>query len=292
MSNTTLKEKIAKAATYVVKSDDPTAFIWQCLNELGIYDDEISLEILNSCKEGDARAVFCEKNSQPVPRFRKIWEIINGETEEEKAHNLDDLKAIVQGNKHIGQYSNKDLLTRFSENPEDTVAEEELRKRSKGGNCIVFDNDVVNVSMSAHYISEASRGRNVPSVLKKDNKIYHVYPVGQFPNKTYDVCPVTGDILFDGYSEKIGISWDAPLECLQFVWLMNDQGMKVDPVLAKTVQDMYIKDDSLDELKLTFIKVGELFDELKSTGDLPSLKAKLDTRSAKKADPFGGNKRR
>jgi hypothetical protein len=294
--STTLKEKVAEAASYIVNTDDTTTFnseqfVWKCLNDLGIYDDEMSLEILTECREGDARAVFCEKHNQPVPRFRKVWNILKeGESEEAtSSNNLAGLEAVVQSVKPIGQFSNKDLLIRYSENMEDSVAEEELKKRSKGGNCIVFEGkEKINVTLSNQLLQKAARGLKVPKIYKADGKVLRVFPVGVFPQETYDVCPVTGEILFEGYSEGLGVSWEIPLEVRQFVWLMDDQGIKIDAFTADNIQETF-KKDGFDALKAKFVKITELYEELAELGDLPSLKAKLDSKSTV-SDPFGKRK--
>jgi len=300
----TLTQKVAEAANYVVVTDenplikDKETFVWECLNALGIFDDDISYEILMSkdCKEGDARAVFCEEMHIPVPRFRKIWGILKeGGTEESGSHmstsNIDALKAVVQSVRPIGQFSNKELLVRYSENPEDSAAEDELRKRSNGNRCIAYGKDgSLSVTMSASLLAKAKKGINIPSIMKTENgDIFRVFNIGDSPEQTYDICPVTGKVLFEGYSDVLGVTWVVPQEVRQFIWLMNDQGIKIDAFTANNIQKLY-KDEGFDALKMQYIKIADVYEELKDLGDLPALKAKLTSRQTKIADPFGNRK--
>lgn len=297
-------QKVAEAANYVVlTSDTPSvtpdkeAIVWECLNTLGIYDDDISYEILMSknCKEGDARAVFCEQMCIPVPRFRKIWSILKEGGIEEQSNlstsNINELKAVVRSNRPIGQFSNKDLLIRYAENPDDSVAEDELVKRSKGNKCIAYGKDgAINITVSASLLAKAKKGLTVPSIMKNSTgEIYRIYEVGQSPEQTYDVCPVTGKVLFEGYSDELGVTWTVPEEARQFIWLMHDQGIQIDAFTANNIQKLY-KDEGLDALKMQYIKISEMYDELKEIGELPSLKTKLTTRQSKVADPFRNRK--
>jgi len=59
-------------------SEEKVDSIWKLLGELGIYEDEDSFDLLTSedCKEGDFRAVFCDKYGIPVPRFKRMWKIL------------------------------------------------------------------------------------------------------------------------------------------------------------------------------------------------------------------------
>jgi len=305
--STKLTEKVRESAQYVVipknTVDNKEEIVWECLEALGIYDDDISYEILMSsdCKEGDARAVFCDTAKIPVPRFRKIWGILKegAEKEDKLSTSSYDLRDLDKYMKPIGQFSNKDLLVRYSENPEDSACEEELRKRSCGNRCIVYnpDNKTVNVELSAKLLAKAKRGIQVPTVLKDEGSIYKVYEVGGSPEESYEICPISGEVLFEGYSSDLGVYWELPLEAKQFVWLMEDQGIKVDAYVVNNLQEKFKADEAkragsgMDNLRLQYPKVSELYDELKDLGELPSLKKKANTRSSQVSDPFKRNKR-
>lgn len=299
--STTLARKVDQASKYFMvlnhdkPIDDPSKLIWDALRELGIFDDEESYAILMSsdCKEGDARAIFCDKMGMPVPRFRKIWGILKEGGKEETATTtnvVSDLKGVIETIRPIGQLSNKELLQRYKDNPDDNASEEELKKRSNGSNCIAFDKEEIDVELSASLLARAKRGVQIPTVMNTKGKIYRIRPVGKFPHEVYDVCPVTGAVLFENYSEGLGVSWRISLEAKQFVWLMNDQGIKIDAFVANNIQSLYEK-DGMDGLRMQYPKIAELFDNLASIGDLPSLKTNLTTKESKNLDPFRGNRK-
>ena len=299
----TLADKVEEASKYALllnhdkPFEHPRKIIWEGLSKLGIFNDEISYEILMSpsCKEGDARAIFCDEMGMPVPRFRKIWKILKDDEKEESSEfqdpNLNDtMHEIVKTLRHVGQLSNKELLESYKENPNNSVVESELQKRSKDGNCIAFFKDEIDVDLSTSLIAKAKRGIKVPIILNKNGKIYRIRPVGKFPNEICDICPVTGAILFDDYSEKLGVTWDIPLEVRKFVWLMNDQGVHIDAFVANNIQELY-KNKGFDTLKSQYPKIAELFDDLSDINGLPTLKTLLSTEESKNIDPFRGNRR-
>jgi len=301
--STTLAQKVDQASKYVLipnatLTDTPDKTIWNCLEQLGIMDDDVSYELLMSSdtREGDARHEFCDKAGIPVPRFKRIWTILKEGGKEETtvsatpSSSTSELKEVLDVMRPVGQLSNKELLTRYKDNPDDSAVEKELVDRSKGGNCIAFLKEEIDVDVSASLLAKAKRGIKVPTVLNKDGKIYRVRPVGKFPNETYDICPVTGAVLFDGYSEELGVTWEVPIEARQFVWLMNDQGIRIDAFVANNIQTLY-KDKGLDGLKLQYSKIAALFDDLLDVGELPTLKTNLSTKESKRLDPFRGNRR-
>ena len=270
--------------------------IWECLAKLGIYDDEISLELLMSedCKEGDARAIFCDTGRLPVPRFRKIWSILkDGAVAKQDKESTGGLtKELIDRITPIGQFSDKQLLEKY--NPTcDMAVLTELKVRSELRPCIVFkDKESIDVELSLPLLREARR-RDVPNVFKDGKQTRKVYRVGEFPEDTYTRCPVTGQILFDGYSEKLGVKWEIPYEALQFIALLVNQGVEITPLTARDLQREYLGDGtepaSMDALRDLFPKIAVTYDELKEIGELPNLKTTLNSRDAK-LDPFGGKR--
>lgn len=292
-----LTEKVAKALPYVVFASNATetqeAFLFRCLKELGILDDEVSYDILmNDCKEGDARAVFCDKNGLPVPRFRKIWAILKeGSAEETSATVANDFGKLVDALKPVSQWTDEDLLSKYGVQCESAV-ETELKSRSKGNNCIVFlpkaDGFVVDVKVSMALLKEARR-RQVPASYHTGGKVYRVYPVGEFPEMVYIKCPVTGCDLFDGYSDKLGFKWEMDYDALVFIYLVAKSGVEITPMVARDLQKEW-KANDIDGLRDMFPKVANEYDDLKEINELPSLKTRMSVREKSKQDPFG-NKR-
>lgn len=298
LKSSQLAKKVIFASQFV-SNPEPETFIWHRLGELGIYDDDVSYEILmsDSSKEGDFRKVFCEnKESEknlPLPRFRKVWEILRegaARTEEIKPHFSDDggVFNLAKSLRSIGQYSDKELLERYGPDKSDSETEKELRERSHNRNFIIFKSpEEIDYEMTIKMLREARR-RELPKTFNDGSKTYILYKVGEFPQTTYDVCPVTGDVLLDDYSEKIGVKWDIPLEGRQFAWIMKDQGIEMTAMVIRDLQKIF-KDEGIEGLKNLYPNISVIFEDLQSEGKLPSLKSKLSSRE--KLDPFSSSKR-
>lgn len=295
----TLTEKVADAAQFINfydKEDKPQeakeSFIWDCLEQLGINKDDMSHELLmsNDCKEGDFRTVFCDKMKLAVPRFRRVWRILKAGSKEEVAKEQESqgglTKELIEKITPVGQYSDKQLLEKYSPTC-DSKIETELKTRSELRPCIVFkDNskEEIDVELSAKLLREARR-RETPNVYKNNGKVYKVYRIGEFPEQVYTRCPVTGHILFEGYSEQLGVTWEIPYDAMQFVALMVRSGIQVDAFTVAKIQEEY-KKSGLDGLRNMFPKIASDFDELKNIDGLPNLKANLNAKEVVQ-DPFG-----
>ena len=268
-------------------------FIWACLAELGVYNDVLSNDLLMSddCKEGDARVVFCEKNRLPVPRFRRIWSILKeGESKKSDKESASNQSLLKEFSKlvPIGQWSDEELLAKYDKNCVNDVIEE-LKKRSQGRPCMIYDTEtgLLIKEVSLHLLRE-SRHKNTPSSYNADGKVFRVYCVGEFQNETFTICPVTGDALFNGYCEKLGVTWEFPMEALQFIALVSRSGVNINAITVRDLQKIF-KEEGIDGLRKLFPKIAIEFDELKTINSLPNLLRTSSSKGVK--DPFGGHKR-
>jgi hypothetical protein len=297
-----LKDKIKRCAKVIKQSLINTTvgipqdilvenFIINKLKALGIYSDSESYDLLLSedCKEGDFRKIFCEGTDPiPLPRFRKIWSILRegstSTTQKQQLINSDPSTYALNILKPIGQYSDEELLKKYVSNNEDSESEKELRERSKDRNFIIFKNNKeIDIELSLKMLREARR-RVTTSVWNDGTMTYIVYKIGEFPNEIYDICPVTGETLLDNYSEKLGINWGKlNLDARQFIWIMHDQGIEINPLIVRTLTEVYEK-DGVEGLKDLYSKIGLIYEDLKLQGNLPSLKSK---NKISKKDPFG-----
>ena len=308
-------------------------FLYSGLKELGVTDDDIGLEILDSdsLKEGDARAIFCDRFKLPIARFRKVWEIlkdgnIHKPAEAKAESSTAGMKDLIAQITPVGSLSDEQLLEKYGPDCDRRV-ETELKVRSNQRPCIVFNRDSkeeIDLVLSKKLLQQARR-HEVPGVYKNDGVTYKVWLVGEFPQSVYTRCPVTGSILMDGYSEKFGFEWKMPYEALQFIALLVKNGIRIDVITAKQLQDEYlnavkqssevssedvikaigtlkksggsgtfsmgmVNEFALNALKALFPKVAVEYDDLKAINDLPNLNATLtskDVSREKKSDPFG-----
>ena len=281
----TLAEKVAEAAQFVnfKEENQKSEFIWDCLNQLGINDDDLSYELLmsNDSKEGDFRAVFCDKMKLALPRFRRIWRILKaGSKEELKRESIGELtNEFINKIMPIEQYSDKQLLEHYGVIC-DSKIEVELKIRSNQRYCIIFeDAENINIELSLKLLRLARR-KEVSTIYKDGNKrTYRVYRVGQFPEQKYTRCPVTGRILINNYSNELGITWDIPMEAMQFIAVMVNEGIDINSITANDLQQKY-KEKGMDGLINLFPKIAIIYYSLKKIAELPNLQTKMSSRDA------------
>jgi hypothetical protein len=309
--NSILNQKIANVVSIIPdgfpKNVQITkeAYIQLCLEKLGIYNDDLSLEILLSedTKEGDARKVFCENNDPaynlPIARFRRLWSILkegsNPSSNKSDVSPDKNFTSLIETLKPVSQLSDRELLERYISG-NDSETEKELKTRSHDRNFVVFSGkEQINIDMTLKMLRDARR-REMPKTFNDGTETYILYKIGESPEQVFEICPVTGDILLDGYSDKIGVKWSIPLEGRQFAWIMKDQGIEMTALTIRDVQKTYqeagagknatTEGDShgIKALKAIYPKIGVIFHDLKITGDLPSLKS---SNKKSKQDPFG-----
>jgi len=283
MSKSILNERVLKATAYLPKNLSPTPekgseSLFEILELLGIDNSDQGYELLMSkhCKFGYAREVFVEKKGIPIVKFSQIWGILRegAEDEEKKSEGIPTTIKIET----IGQLSDQNLLTQYGPNCSSDV-EEELRKRSKGRNVIVFESDrkTINEALSIKFLKQARVGVTPPE-WSDGTSHFAVYPIGKWPDTDYDICPITGKVLVDDYCSEIGLSWKGvDFECRQFLSVAVHNDIRFSVLDIR--QMMLIakeKDRGLKELKEIFPKIAIEFDNQKRLGTLPTLKTTID----------------
>jgi len=281
-------------------------WLFDRLAMLGVYkDDESHAILVHDVTEGDARAVMCENGEPniPVGRFKAVWRTLShrGVTavlkEAPQPTGTDVVVEAIRAQRPIAQWSDKELLEAYSPNCQSQV-EDELRKRSRGVRCIVFNNDEsceVDVSRSLYFLRE-SRRRDVPIHDKMGDVLRKVYTVGDFPSQSYVECPVHGDtLLFDGYCDCCAADWKGiPYEVLQFVRVIVDEGEG--PTTRRETNQLIRTcrlTDAITELAKDYPTVKLAYDELKQEDRLPSLRRRTSSvLNGGNADPFQPGNRR
>lgn len=294
--NSILNSKIESAASVISSKfnskDEAVSWISKKLSELGIYNDDESLDILlsNDTKEGDARKVFCENSLMetniPIARFRRVWSILKeGQTTEPATK---DIESLIDSLKPACKLNDIELLERYGMDCGSEV-EEELRKRSKDGYFVVFepDNKTINKELTLTLLKQ-SKMMELPKIYSDGKKTYVIYKVGEYPEQIYDICPITGCILINQYSEKLGINWNLPLEAKQFIWVATQQGIEFSALSVRELSKVY-SEDGIEGLKGLYPKVAVAYQELQLTGSLPSLKT-TNRNQKRKSDPLNVEK--
>lgn len=292
MSYAPLIEKVAKAAKYVptsIAKDGTNAkqTILENLEALGITNDEQGYELLMSehCKFGYAREQFVDKSGIPIVVFSKIWGILTegGSTPEEPS----EIKVQSIKIHTVGQMSTKELLEQYGPDCSSEI-EEELHNRSNGRNVIVFEQDkkTVNIKHSLKFMKEAKHHITPSEYVDGIGNAYTVWPVGQWPNQTYDICPVTKDVLIDDYCASLGVSWAGVDEhCREFIAVMKSKGINLDLMNVTQVIEL-AKTQGLKGLKQRFQTVSLEYDRLKEEIRLPILKISNRTITERRKNAF------
>jgi hypothetical protein len=310
--STSLSKKVDQASQFVKNAEignntpveEKTKFIWECLAELGIEDDEVSHEVLLSedTTKGDFLAVFHDTRGVPKPFALRIWSTLREGKEDEKQPEepstmatgiAEAITSVLPVN--AASLKDSDLLSQYNLHCS-TEIESELVKRSNGRPCIVFTKDnEVNMDISLELLRQARRSQT-STVYPVDGTVCRVYPIGEFPNtELYLTCPVTGCVLQNNYSEDLGVFWETDEECLIFVkfLLEEDDSIDIDVFRAREIMKVY-KEGGINALKALFLNTVLAYDERHKLGQLPSVRTtSSEIRQAKKSDPFRpGNRRR
>jgi len=286
-------------------------WLWARLEKLGIYDDEDSHEILMSedCQEGDARCFFCENGEPnlPITRFKRVWRILKDggitvvgaenpvvEKSSENSAVLKQLVEIQKSNRHIGQWTDAELLAAYD--PEaSSIIIDELNQRAKGRRFIIFHNEdegVIDQEASLRLLKEA-RKRKTPIHYKMSDITKKTYIAGEFPSQVYFECPIhKGILLFDGYCDECGHTWEAvDYTTRQFVRVVVECGQAPKEVfsLKQLISDAR---NGVEHLSMDYPKVAIEFSDRMKEDNLPSLKSRTAKAEDRVADPFQPGKRR
>lgn len=276
-------------------------YIWNRLNNLGVYEDDESHSLLvNECPIGDARRVFCEngKPNLPTVRFRHMWNILVGyeaeqENEQEQApqKNLSEIKEVIQAFRPVGQWSDKELVMAYGPDCDQAVSDA-LEKRSNGRAFVVFEDATgnVDVEITLRMLREARR-RETPVNYKAGDSLKRLYRAGEFPGLFYTRCPFHSDVLLvDGYCDKSKATWEGiEYECMQFAKITLElEEISLDKPSIRQFMSI-ARGEGMHGLRRDFQHTALVFDERKQTDDLPNLKVRFadEYEEVKQADPFG-----
>ena len=278
-------------------------YILDRLNKLGIYDDEDDDILLSDdCQEGDARRVFCENGEPnlPIPRFKKIWKIlknINVVNENSTPENIKEEGSAIQkivetmnANKPLGQWTDEELLENYGPDISSSIIDE-LHRRSKGRRFIMFKNEaegIIDLEASLRMLKEA-RKRETPVHYKLSDSLKRTFIAGEFPSQVFYECPLhQGVLLFDGYCDKCGHTWEAvDYEVRQFVRIIVGCGEepKENASVRQLINDA--RNGGIKSLSEDYPKSFVEFLDRQERDNLPSLKRRTATASSIKVkDPF------
>jgi hypothetical protein len=275
--------KILQAYIEKVSKEDPESYLNAMLARLGIDDSDIGIQTLDaeSTTFEDFKDVFKQlgfTSEIPEPRLKLAWAALKGPKEKssDPVSGTPNLTSLIQTMRPIGQWSDLELLEKYGKDCPLEI-EEELKKRSKDRNCIIFfDDGTVDVESSL-YIFRKARYVETPSTFKIKEEIKQVFKVSQFPLEILFECPIHKNVLLvDGYCEECGISYNTQeTDRLALLRLIREN--------SGTPTEIY-RLYNFDRLSKEFAKIYILFKQLKQEDRLPSLKRRLS--KVKDGDPF------
>lgn len=275
---------------------------------LGIDDTEIGLKVFNEITVDEFINCFktiyrkidnvfvknttsiskFDSNIVPEPRLKIVWRILkNDNVFEQKEmtlpHNdLSIITEILKQNKPIGQWSDTELLKQYGKDCTVQI-EEELKTRSHGRPCIVFNefDETIDIESSLLLLRQ-SRRLDTPSVFSVKDLIRKVYKIGDFPMNILYECPIHSNILLSGdFCEECGLKWENfEANKDKFVLLrLISQTTKIEPSTLRSYLTM-----SFNEISNLYPKILLHFNDLKEEEKLPTLKRRLS--NTKSGDPF------
>lgn len=287
-------------ADRIVSAED---LIWRQLGNLGITkDNEESHSLIADgfCKEGDARAIFCEGDPPvlPLPWFRKMWVILSdAETVETGNPVADAIKGVVDASKSPSQQKDEPIIEAYGIDCSGEILDE-FKKRAGGKAVVAFEDEstgTVNVEITLEVLRQ-SRRRNLPKIYKNGDNVYKLYTVGDFPSEIYEESPLApGKLLFNGYCDETEMNFsNVSKEARQFLRVAYNKNKTPGNSDRMAMLGLVsAAEKGISELKKLFPTVGIDYDGLAKTDDLPSLKrtSSDETSTEGASDPFGGNKR-
>jgi hypothetical protein len=300
-------EKAAK--TLSIPKED----LIKTLNQNDIGEDEEGLKYLNSkVITIDLLEGILKNVSESVIKIKAAALFLKGEDpfeEEEKADKQEDSKPIpesnnssadavikyIEANRPIEQLSDKQLLEMWSSD-RDFNKEQELSLRSKGQPFIVLKpgsyepgKEEIDIEMSIDLL-KASRRRTNPTIIPYgDNSVADVYRITDLNlnDRIIEICPMCGAVLYKGFCSKCELSFSGINdEVRAYVKLIADSDkFRVDSFSdRKAVHASATK--GLEDLIKTWPSIRRKFEELKVSGNLPTLRQIMDRPAKRIADPF------
>jgi hypothetical protein len=276
---TAFNSRIETALKYLKISKDELDKI---LSEMGIDEPEIGLEILDAPTTtfddfyGATAKIHAEGAAIPVPRLKLAWASLQLSKPVQVATPNADFATLAKTLRPIGQWSDLELLEAYGKESAAEV-EEQLRKRSKGRNCIIFFDDGMVDTESSLYMIRKARYQETPSTFEIKGETKQVFKVGEFPLEVFYECPLHSNVLLiDGYCEECGMTHD----------IKNSKRLALLRIIADSTSDpaRTYRELSFEQLSKEFPKAFVRYKDLEAEDKLPSLKRRIS--KSRDSDPF------
>ncbi len=187
-----------------------------------------------------------------------------------------------------------DLIKAFDPDEPDSYVGKRLKEFSKNQPFLVFGEDgKVDSQSSEALLAEIRKGYTPREYYEIDGITKGVYPIGDGPSRLADQNPLwTREILRpDGTCSQTARSCKTvPLVVKQIIFLARNRTTElvIDNVQdAHNTIDLAITDNADTKIRQRCPKASKLFEELRATGEVPSLRVPLNGRKSQGSnDPF------
>lgn len=301
MSLNDLSVRIEKAAE-ILASDLQS--ITETLAKLGVSNDPNGLRLLNA--QITTPDILEKALSAEIPRgtlqIRAAASYLKGidpfqQQEPVKATTDPVVEAItqaVQANKPIQQMKDKELLELYIQDRSFEV-EQELHKRSRMQPFIILQEgkfepgkELINLNESLELL-KAARKRNNPTIYPIGNKVVTVYRITELnlSDRIIEICPICGETLYKGYCQKCQVNFTGiDDDTRAYLYLIaKEPTFNVHSFSdRKAVYTSATK--GLEDLKVTWPSLVQIFEEQKITNNLPKLRHIQPRPSSQVMDPF------
>lgn len=307
--STELLSRIEKAAKILGKSPDDVKCFFidkENIDDIDLLTTSIELTTYDEMMEGiknDFGATFITN------KIRTAMKIILGDKQsnktEDKTSEISVLQKIIDSNRPIQQWSDKDVLDAYIDT-EDDQYEYELNKRAKGRRFIILNDtepETINVEASLNMLKRA-RKENPPSHYKSGTEIIYVYRIEDYHSRNRvraespfhpkvalfdDYCPVS-NISFEGIDVRVRKVMRLILE--HEVELTRRDKIDMVAIVRSIKSNVRNAESSVKEQISALIDmypdIGSEYKKRKLLGTLPPLKMIESVSSVRdvKADPF------
>ena len=299
--------RVKKAAQIIsVQETD----LLKALQDAGIEDSNVGLEVLNSptttikdLVEIIAEHVGVKKEIPTKAAANALKTPVNAEPsipEGTSTSPTTDIAALAQSLKPIQQWDDKALLENFIATRSEE-SETELDRRAKHNKFVVLKDpatknmkryepgkEEIDVEMTLKLLKD-SRKRTTPGILPSGDGFVIVYRITELNvlDRIVEICPLCGEILYQGYCEKCQLNFaEVGEDELAYVNLISESDTFRKDSFSDRVAVLRSAMKGIEDLKTTWPSLAQKFDELKLLGDLPKLKKSKSLPSSKPADPF------
>lgn len=284
--NTTRFNSRIESALKILKIEKDK--LQKILFEMGIDEPEVGIYILDAPTttfEDFEVAIasfnkICDEDSIvsiALPRLKLAWSTLQPAKQEVKIPvGASDLSALTKTLRPIGQWSDFELLEGYGKECSIEI-EEQLKRRSKGRNCIVFYDDGSVDTENSLYMIRKARYQETPSTFEFQGTMKQLFKIGDFPLEVFYECPLHSNVLLiDGYCEECGITHDTK----------NTKRLALLRLIADGTSDSArsYRELPFEQLSKEFPKIFLKFKELESEDKLPSLKRRIS--KSRDSDPF------